>query len=290
MRCLPLDILVITSFVLVWLALPALGDPAEAATATGTATAATVCTLRLEGYGTRPGLRTAQLKCTGGSITAAAHPQLLKALGPGKIQGVTQGVVWSSSRECTSDVEDRKCLLSICDKSRAVFVRPVVTHVKPSGEDLYRSLCVSDGSNVAISNGVFTDSGIRPIHVDGKTTSVVIKNSSFVRNIVADDAYGGALLVWEGHVTIRSSSFLHNKAGYGGAICASGQSKVDIDLPPGTAQGEEPVHKLVVLVTLPDSHPIAPELGSSPHDTAACTTHCCRYHHNTSACTTRFCR
>jgi len=250
MRCLSFHTIAVCSLALTCLALPALGPTAEAATANGTATAATVCTLHLEGYGTRPGLRTAQLKCTGGAITAAAHPQLLKALGPGKIQGVS----WSSSKDCTSNVEDRKCLLSICQTSRAELLRPVVTHIKPSGKDLQRLLCVTDGSNLAISSGVFTHNGIRPISVNGNATAVVISNSSFVRNALADDANGGALLVSEGHVTIRSSSFLHNKAESGGAISASGQSNVDIDQPQGTSQGEEPVHMLHMLGTLPAVH------------------------------------
>jgi hypothetical protein len=46
------------------------------------------------GHGNRPGLKKASLSCSGGTITAAADPQLLQALGSSSSN--IKGVVWSS--------------------------------------------------------------------------------------------------------------------------------------------------------------------------------------------------
>lgn len=73
----------------------AVGPPAAPAGAAAAAagTKAT-CSLQLVGHGNRPGLKKASLSCSGGTITAAADPQLLQALGSSSSN--IKGVVWSS--------------------------------------------------------------------------------------------------------------------------------------------------------------------------------------------------
>lgn len=56
---------------------------------------AAVCRLHLEGYRNRTGFKRAELICTGGSITAAAHPVLLQALQKQYNRTAPRGVVWA---------------------------------------------------------------------------------------------------------------------------------------------------------------------------------------------------
>jgi hypothetical protein len=82
-----------------------------------------VCRLRIEGYGNRPGVKTAQLSCTGGTITAAAVPQLRPALGADK-NPMASGVRWAPRlKACKQEEEEFGCIFSVCGGA-VTFVNP----------------------------------------------------------------------------------------------------------------------------------------------------------------------
>lgn len=183
-----------------------------------------MCKLHLEGYGNRTGIKSAQLSCTGGNITAAADAVLLKALGSQTPQGVT----WSSQKtKC--DNGRGICLFSICDGA-ATFVKPMITDVKITGPKGGVSMCIY-GGNVTLVDGTFLNStGMCPVSISGNATAVRIARCNFSANSI--DMYkghGGALYVTDGaHAIISSSTFVGNAAYAGGAIAARFGARVNI--------------------------------------------------------------
>jgi hypothetical protein len=197
-----------------------------AAAADGVTRPGPVCRLHLEGFGDRPGIKKAQLSCTRGSITAAARPELLKALGSG-----TTGVLWSKADACLDAVNNEKCMLAVCLASTATFDRPVITALQSLWPDGGSTLCITAGSNVALVNGTFLQGlDMRPLRIYGRGTTAVIKQCRFQGNTVAPSGSdGGALVVADtAKVTILSSSFISNAADVGGAVVAEGSAQVNL--------------------------------------------------------------
>lgn len=138
-----------TAAIVVWcLVLHAAAAPvlraASSTTSSSPAAAGAVCRLHLEGFGDRPGLRKAQLACTGGLITAAAHPQLLELLG-----SAVQGVRWSTDTTCQELISG--CLLAICDGTAVTLVNPTVTSIVAASKEGGNSVCITDGSRVSLT-------------------------------------------------------------------------------------------------------------------------------------------
>ena len=185
-----------------------------------------MCRLHLEGFGDRPGLSKAQLGCTGGSINAAAQPQLLKLLG-----SAAQGVVLSNDRKCQQWLEGSACVFVVCGGTAATFVNPTVTGIKAATKEGSSAVCISGGSRVSLVNGTFSRGlDMRPVQVTGNGTTVLIRQSRFNGNNVAPSGmFGGALVVTDtAKVTIHSSSFLANKAFDGGAVAAGERAQVNL--------------------------------------------------------------
>lgn len=216
---------------------------AAAAPGAKTATAAdgmirqgAVCKLHLEGFGDRPGLKQAQLLCTGGTITAAAGPGLLKALGSG-----TKGVVLSQSGDCDEGVKVYGCMLAVCRGSVATFASPVVTGIKGVTVQGGSALCITGGSSVALVNGTFANgSDMRPVRILEEGTTVLIKQCRFQSNtVVPSKRYGGAVMVMgTARVNILSSSFIDNSADSGGAIMVQGSAQVNVTSAQGPTSGD----------------------------------------------------
>lgn len=218
-------------------AAPGTKTATAAAAADGVTRQGPVCRLHLEGFGNRPGLKKAQLSCTGGSITAAASPELVKLLGAGP-----KGVVWSQAADCQDAIKEQttgNCMLAVCRGSVATFLNPVVTGMKSSLSEGGTSLCITGGSKVALVNGTFVQAlDMRPVRVHGTGTTVSIKQCMFRENSVTPSTRnGGALSVRDSaEVAIDSSSFIRNKAEFGGAITADHNAMVKLTAGQGTGE------------------------------------------------------
>jgi hypothetical protein len=203
-----------------------------ASSAQATTTGRAVCNLSLEGYGNRRGLKSAQLSCTGGNITAAADPLLLQSLGT---RSNPSGVVWSRKPgACEDGDENLKCLFSICGGD-AMFVNPRVTNVTASPATGGTAICILGGS-VTLHNGTFVHgSGMRPVRIGapGRTPLGYISNCYFADNKLTSTQVqqcGGALHVLNrAQASIWSSRLAGNAADTGGAICASTVAGVTLE-------------------------------------------------------------
>ena len=209
----------------------AVGGAAAAAAVVDQEENGALCKLRLEGFGTKPGIKSAHLSCTGGSITAAAQPDLLKALGQ------TKGVVWDN--EC-ADVQAHGCMLVLCGGT-ATFNRPTITDMNGAGTGSETAVCVIGNSKLTLVDGNFArGSQMRPLVFNGDEVVVRFVNSSFTGNsILAGNLDGAALkLVWGAKASIHSCNFIGNKADNGGAISAMDTTQVDIMPRQGVTAGE----------------------------------------------------
>jgi hypothetical protein len=207
-----------------------------------------VCRLRLEGHGNRPGLKSAQLSCTGGYITAAANPQLLQALGADKNP---KGVRWAQRlNACKKDDEELGCFFSICDGA-ATFLNPVVTNMRSS--DGANAVCISGGTATLVNGTFLQNSEVRPIRIAGKNTTANISNCRFIANsLKRGERPGGAIFVSEGaRATIHSSTFVNNSADAGGAIVVYGRSSVELAQGCPAGPGEKaPTHPRVICMCI----------------------------------------
>lgn len=186
----------------------------------------TSCRLQLEGYGSKPGLKSASLECTGAALNAGAAASLLAALGP-----QARSIKWS----CSSDP---KCLLSICS-SAVTFRAPVIQDVLVTDPGITALVCIGDNSSVILQNGAFSNwhsqeaGTFVAVNVTSSSASLVVSNTTFMRDAqprgaALDAPFGGALMAVAGQTTVLSSSFVGGAAEQGGAIVASGQAQVDI--------------------------------------------------------------
>jgi hypothetical protein len=217
-----------------------------------------VCTLNIVGNGKKPGIKTAELSCKGGTITAAAHNLLLDFWGADK---PTQGVVWVDNADGDCTVGDN-ILLTICGASNAVFIKPKVTQVWGDGR-LSILVCVAGSqgaATVTVREGTFTGSSVtslglytygNKLHLDNcvisnngnlpidETTETagaivaaggeLLLQSSTISGNVAMGKESGAVSVWNSaHVTIEHSRFRDNQAMYGGALHVKQQGQVTI--------------------------------------------------------------
>jgi hypothetical protein len=120
-----------TLSLLLWRLLLTAAQSSQAALATSAVAAGppaagqAVCTLNIVGNDKKPGIKTAELSCKGGTITAAAHKILLDFWGADK---PTQGVKWVEN-VVGACVVGTNILLTICGVSNAVFIKPTVTQV-----------------------------------------------------------------------------------------------------------------------------------------------------------------
>lgn len=97
------------------LGVASLPGPDWIAAAGATAASKTVCSLSMQGNGNQTGLKSVQLSCTGGTVTATAHAVLLSFWGADLPK---QGVNWTQDSEC---MPNEGCLLAICGGSDAIF-------------------------------------------------------------------------------------------------------------------------------------------------------------------------
>jgi hypothetical protein len=188
----------------------------------GIASAAVSCSLRFEGYGNKQGLKSAHLSCTGGSITAAAHPVLLAPFSRG-----FSGVTWSSSGGCGTS--KNHCLLTICGSSKAAFFGAVIANVDVSSS-IGALLCVRDSSNLVFDSARFHgNSGLQLL---GDTTAVHlhIKNSRFTNNSnLLKGLDGAALLLKNGTGLVQSCTFAGNRGlSTGGAIALGNNARMTV--------------------------------------------------------------
>lgn len=158
----------------------AVGDEAAEAAAGVAATNSTTCRLNLEGFGSRPGLKAANISCAGGSITATVHDDFIKAAGK-RIRNVQliKGACGPT----------KGCLLTVCGKSNPVFVNASITALTAT-PGWWIAVCVQGQSRVAFHRGNFSfNSMVTVMRVRDTGTSVLLNNCT-VRNNTAIDTSG----------------------------------------------------------------------------------------------------
>lgn len=204
----------------VWLLALSLLQPATAAVVqtAGAKSAATTCTLKLQGNGDEDGIKSASLACTGGTITAQLHQELDNTLGP---DTALKGVQRAAEGDC-GDI-NWNCLLTICG-SEAVFVNPSITAVSMADASLAALVCVTGGSRVTFRKGTFASCRTPPLGIYDNDTSVLVDQCSAQGN--TGDSAGAAILLDEGTLRVQSSTFKGNAASvssqrHGGAIYAA---------------------------------------------------------------------
>ena len=182
------------------------------------AEALTSCKLHFEGFGTKYGLKFAQLSCSGGSIQASAHPSLL-----GPFTSSFSGVEWSGDGDCGKF--QNECVLTMCGVASVHFSSGVVRLINASTNGtsaaVHTALCVGGNSSVVFEGAQFRRNQLRSLLTTASQgVRVNIRNSTFTNNSPAvQGLWGGALLVGGGSAVVESSSFIGNYASAaGGAI------------------------------------------------------------------------
>jgi hypothetical protein len=188
----------------------------------GLASAAVSCSLKFEGYGNKQGLKSAGLSCTGGSITAAAHPVLLAPFSRS-----FSGVSWSDSGGCGRG--KKICLLTICGSSSAVFSGAVITNVNISSS-AGALLCVTDSSSLVFDSARFHGNIGLPILGDYTAVRLHFENSKFTNNTnIVEGLEGAALHMNGGTGLVHSCTFAGNRNLFrGGAIGLSNQTRLTV--------------------------------------------------------------
>lgn len=177
----------------------------------------------------KPGLKAAQLSCTGGTVTAQAH-KVLQQLWGSKLP--KKGVVWTDDKECRP--ADTGCLITKCGQSDALFVNTQVTAVKTAPgaprEQGDTALCISQGSKVTLRNCAFTSSSITPLAAYDSDTSVLLDGCSVSNNKMDPPRLPSGVYLEDGSILVRSSKFLQNKAYdlLGSTITAKGDGRIAI--------------------------------------------------------------
>jgi len=219
----------------------------------GATAGAAVCSLNIRGFGSRAGIKSASLSCTGGSVKARIHELFQDTWKPSTLKGVTTSGFDAEAAGC---VPVDGCLITICGKSNAVFQAPAVTSLT-SNDDMMKLtalLCISGGSTITIRQGTFSSNDNTPVAIYDTATSVLLDKCTFKENDVSvrGDANlsGGIFLqkatvrvqfstlsgnvasgndgstitaITEARLSIIGSRFVSNKATYGGAILAMEQ-------------------------------------------------------------------
>lgn len=181
----------------------------------------TLCTLKIEGHGpSKPGVKTFQLSCSGGSIVAFAHPTLAPHLAS------TSGVSWLPN---ACGPWARGCLLAICGDSTVTFAAGTVVQAASPSPPLL--LCVGGRSHLAFQGARFFDNAARPITGFGPDVSFFIKASSFTNNSLQSPSgsAGAVSLEAGGSAVIEASTFTNNTVlGNGGAISIGGTGSIKV--------------------------------------------------------------
>lgn len=227
--------------------------PAVPPTTAGAASNSTVCSLRLEGFGSRPGIKTARLSCTGGPIKAAVHQDVQQIWK--RQQQTPNNVQLSTDKACNSTPG---CLVTICGRSNAVFVNASVTDLTAT-QGWWVGVCVQGQSSVTFQNGNFSfNSMITAMKIRGPGTSVLL-SSSTLRNNTATyyaDREGGELPGsspppgWRIFVEAQRFNDLHSESACGrgpwnrGLVFSSGILVQDasLDMWNGTVAGNLAAH------------------------------------------------
>lgn len=204
------------------------------------------CSLSLIGKPGRPGLSTASLSCTGGSITMAASPVLRASLKD------TPGVVWVDADACGPLAG--LCLLTMCGNSRAHFPQVTVANVSLGKTNFLcfvgtstallmsatfthnagHVLLATDGNvNLFLFNSTFSGNNGISVFIAGNSTMAVTR-CMFNDNIATQEgASGGALRVADGSrgvvslTTFRNNSVVCDACG-GGAMAVLGQATGEV--------------------------------------------------------------
>lgn len=184
----------------------------------GFGSAKVACQLSLEGKGSKPGVKSAQLSCAGGTITAAANPVL------GPFIHTFSGVQWSNKSACGN--QQKACILTVCGTSSVAFLSARVAQVNTSTSDTLSNLvCFGDNSSLTFVDARFHGNDARPLTGYGDGVRLHMRSSKFTNNSASwKEAIGGALLLEGGSVLVESSTFSGNTAPRGGGIALQGTS------------------------------------------------------------------
>lgn len=166
--------------------------------------ATVTCRLHMEGYGHTTGLKSAQLDCTGGMITAAAHPMLAP------FKSSCSGVQWINSGAC--GVGRKDCLLTVCGKTEAVFEAATAVHVNVSTA-AQSLVCVVGRSNVTFHRARFHANTARCISLPQQSSNATawlnLSKCAFTNNSAPVD-WGGVLYLAGGVTMVEASRFSGN--------------------------------------------------------------------------------
>lgn len=184
-----------------------------------------VCSLYIKGYGTKPGVKSVLLSCSGGTITAAAHTALLSAP-----KHQFAGVTWSDKGACGSGRST--CLINICGDSSAIFMSAKVLAVNMTALGGH-AFCLGDRSNITFEHALFQGNVGQSVAVGHEGVYLrLIKSSSMNNSVAGANVTGGAMYIWNGTVFVEKSTFSGNLAvdtgGAGGAIGVEGTARVTI--------------------------------------------------------------
>lgn len=185
-------------------------SPTPTATAGATAGAA-ACILNITGLGNRPGIQSAQLSCTGGTITAAAHKALRDFWGAEKI---LPGVVWGGE----GCIGYQGCLLTLCDASNAVFKSATVTALQGAGKpepEWQLAVCIRGQSTVTFQDSSFTlNKDATPLAVFDNGTTLLLETCTIQGNAfttdLGGDGWSGGVAVQHARLTVLSSNITGN--------------------------------------------------------------------------------
>jgi hypothetical protein len=180
------------------------------------------CKLHLEGYGSAQGIKSAQLTCSGGTITAHAHPVLL-----GNLTRTFSGVQWSDAWDCVQN--NTKCLLILCGDTSAAFPAAVIRNLNVSQTSV-AFLCLTGNSDVLFEGAQFQENTGRPISTFSSSVKLHVKGSNFTGKKLPWNQAGGALWLGGGTAVVESSVFSGNAVKMdGGAIYVDGNmSSIDL--------------------------------------------------------------
>jgi hypothetical protein len=180
----------------------------------------------MEGFGSSQGVKSAQLSCSGGTITASAHPAILA-----NFTGSFSGVQWSNDGDCGK--QRQECLLTLCGNTPVLFPSAVVRNVNTS-DTAGMLLCFVGNNNLSFEAAQFEGNAIRPITVLSPNVSLHVKNTTFKANQLPERVFspslsGGALLIDGGTARVESSNLSGNSVdSSGGAITVMNSARLHL--------------------------------------------------------------
>jgi hypothetical protein len=185
------------------------------------------CKLHIEGFGSAQGIKSAELSCSRGTITASAHPLLLAHTFSGP------GVQWSDDGGCGE--HRMRCLLTLCGATSVLFPAAVVrNHSVNTSETADMLVCLAGDSDVVFEAADFQKNGVRPITVFSKGVKLHVKGSNFTNNTMHSSPAGmtlagGALFITNGTALVESSNFRDNcVVSYGGVIVVQSPERIQM--------------------------------------------------------------